>query len=228
MYLQIHTKSEVTMCLKQNPKIKRWKEETMRIGKWEDYSEKYKIASYDFTLAETKKPFRFVVKTNKETGETRCFGSTHIDYSPKKILDNYHIRWPVETGIKELIENYFLNNPTGTSPEKIETHYYSIMLAKSTIDYFQSILSEPNWKGPQDWKCVLSTIRNTVFSNENCELTLNDDGDFLITYLDGDNTGIKGHIAKILEKRKSMGLNKVSWWGNRGLQIKIKDQYDFG
>jgi len=90
-----------------------------------------------FHLAETGKGFRFIVKQNKETLETRSFGSTHTNYSPVKILNSYHIRWPVETGIKDLIENYFLNKPTGTSPEKAEAHY--IMLARLTIDYFHSI-----------------------------------------------------------------------------------------
>jgi len=60
--------------------------------------------------------------------ETRCFGSTHIDYSPVKILNSYHIRWPVESGIKDLIENYFPNKPTGTSPEKAEAHYSDIIV----------------------------------------------------------------------------------------------------
>ena len=52
-------------------------------------------------LAGEAKPFRFIVKQNKETDETRCFGSKRIDYSPKKILDSYRIRWPFETGIKK-------------------------------------------------------------------------------------------------------------------------------
>ncbi|RKX24422.1 MAG: transposase, partial [Candidatus Zixiibacteriota bacterium] len=120
IYLTIRSEADITMCLKQNPKIKRWKEQTIQQGKWQDYQETYRIASMDFILPETGKPFRFIVKQNKQTNETRCFGSTHADYSPTKILNSYHIRWPVETGIKDLIENYFLNRPTGTSPEKVE------------------------------------------------------------------------------------------------------------
>jgi len=191
IYLMIRSEADITMCLKQNPKIKKWKEETIKKGHWEDYGEDYRIASKDFILAETGKPFRFIVKQNKETDETRCFGSTHIDYSPTKILNSYHIRWPVETGIKDLIENYFLNKPTGTSPEKAETHYYCVMLARLTIDYFKSVLCVPQWRSPEDWECVLSTIRTSIFSNQNCELSLDDSGDLLLTYLDGDRHGIK-------------------------------------
>jgi hypothetical protein len=227
IYLMIRSEADITMCLKQNPKIKKWKEETIKKDHWEDYGKEYRIASQDFNLSETAKPFRFIVKQNKETDETRCFGSTHIDYSPTKILNSYHIRWPVETGIKDLIENYFLNKPTGTSPEKVETHYYCVMLARLTIDYFRSVLCVPQWRSPEDWECVLSTIRTTIFSNQNCELTLHDSGDLLLTYLDGDRHGIKKRLAEMFKRRKDMALNQVSWWGYRGVQIEVKNQYDF-
>ncbi len=144
------------------------------------------------------------------------------------ILDLYHLRWPVETGIKDLIENYFLNKPTGTSPEKVEVHYYCIMPARLAIDYFLSVLYAPQWRTPEDWECVLSTIRTSIFSNQNCEMTLDESGDFLITYLDGDNNyGIKKRLANLFKQHKNLGLNKVSWWGGKGVQIEIKKQYDF-
>jgi hypothetical protein len=54
----IRSEADITMCLKQNPKIKRWKEETVKKGDWEDYGEDYRIASQDFTLAETGKPLK--------------------------------------------------------------------------------------------------------------------------------------------------------------------------
>ncbi len=226
IYLTVRSVTDVTMCLKQNPKIKKWKEKTIRKGQWEKYGQEYRIASMDFVLPETGKPLRFVVKENTETGEVRCFGSTHTDYSPKKILNSYHIRWPVETGIKDLIENYFLNKPTGTSPEKVEAHYYCVMLARLAVDYFRSKLCVPEWRTPEDWQCVLSTIRTTIFSNQNCELSIDDNGDFLITYLDSDPHGIKNTLSNLLQKWKESGINKVSWWGNRGIQIQVKDQYE--
>ena len=226
IYLMIRSQADITMCLKQNPKIKKWTEETIKKGSWQDYQKEYQIASKDFSLAQTGKPFRFIVKQNKETGVTRCFGSTHANHSPKKILDSYHIRWPVETGIKDLIENYFLNKPPGTSPEKIEAHYFCVMLARLAIDYFRSVICIPKWRSPEEWECVLSTIRTSLFSNQNCELSLDENGDLLLTYLDGDRHNIKATVARKLQQRKEAGLNRVSWWGGRGVQIEIKNQYD--
>jgi hypothetical protein len=227
VYLIMH-QTHVTMCLKQNKKIKQWKEQTIKNAEWHPYNEKYRLAARDYVLPETGKPFRFVVKQDVETNETRCFGSTHVELSPAKILDAYHLRWPVETGIKDLVENYFLNKPTGTSPEKIESHYYCVMLARLAIDYFLAVLCEPQWKTPEEWECVLSTIRTTLFTNQNCELTRHESGDLELIYLDGDPLGIKEHLKSMLDRRLAAGLNRVPWWGNRGVRIKIEDRFDLG
>jgi hypothetical protein len=228
LYLTIRSETDITMCLKQNKKIKKWREETIRNQEWKNYGKDYQIVSQDFILAESGKRFRFVVKRHIETNEIRCFGSTHMDYSPAQILNLYHIRWPVENGIKDLVENYYLDKATGTSPEKVETHYYCVMLARLAIDYFLSLFCEyeNRWKCVQGWHCVLSTIRTTIFSNQNCEIGVSDSGDLEITYLDGDELGILRNLSKLMEKRKQMGLNKVSWWGDRGVLIRVKNQHE--
>lgn len=228
VYLVTRSDTDVTMCLKQNKKIKLWKEGTLTTAQWQPYGEKYRLASKDYTLPESGKGFRFVVKQNLETNEIRCFGSTHVDYSPEKILDFYHIRWTAESGLKDLVDNYFLDKPTGTSAEKVETHYYCVMLARQAIDYFLTVFGEASWQTPEEWECVLSTIRTTIFSNQNCELTVSEKGNLLLTYLDGDPLGIKNHLKSMLEKRLAINLNRVSWWGNIGVQINIVDKFDLG
>lgn len=227
IYLIVRSSSSVTMCLKQNKRIKKWKEEVLKEPNWQPYGDKYRIASRDYILPESGRTLRFVVKQDIETNETRCFGSTHLDWSPTKILNMYHIRWSVESGIKDLIQNYFLNHPPGDSPEKVEVHYYCVMLARLVIDYFRSIFCESKWRTAEGWESVLSTIRTTIFSNQNCELTLHESGDLKLTYLDGDTNGIKHRLKSMLEQRKIAGLNKVSWWGDRGVRIEIEDQFNF-
>jgi hypothetical protein len=223
VYLHLRSESEVTMCLKQNKKIKKWREETVANEEWQPYGEKYRIACRDYLLLNGI-PFRFVVKQNIETAETRCFGSTHCDWSPKKILDSYHIRWPVETGIKDLIENYFLNKPTGTSAEKSEAHYYCVMASRLAIDLFLENLTEARWKSPEGWRCVLSTVRATLFSDQNCELSLDDSGDILVTYLDGDMHGIKEKLKSMFERLNETDGWRVSWWNNRAVRVNVKNQ----
>ncbi len=223
VYLHIRSESQITMCLKQNKKIIKWREETIAHAQWQPYGEKYHIASRDYLLS-TGIPFRFVVKQKIETGETRCFGSTHCNWSPKKILNSYHLRWPVETGIKDLVENYFLNKPTGTSAEKNETHYYCVMASRLAIDFFLENLAEARWKSPEGWKSVLSTVRSILFSDQNCELTLDDSGDLLITYLDGDAHGIKKRLMSMFERLYELDNWRVPWWNNRAIRVNVEDQ----
>lgn len=223
VYLHIRSESQITMCLKQNKKIIKWREETVANVEWQPYEKKYLIASKDFILS-SGVPVRFVVKKNIETEETRCFGSTHCNWSPKKILDSYHLRWPVETGIKDLLENYFLNKPPGTSAEKTETHYYCIMAAKLAVDLFLENLAETSWKSPEGWRCVLSTVRASLFCDQNCELTLDDSEDLLITYLDGDVQGIKKRLKSMFNRLNELENWQVPWWNNRSIRINVENQ----
>jgi hypothetical protein len=215
------------MCLKQNKKIVKWREETIENAQWQPYGEKYRIASREVFLSNGI-PFRFVVKQNIETAETRCFGSTHCNWSPMKILNSYHFRWPVETGIKDLVENYFLNKPTGTSAEKSETHYYCVMASRLAVDLFLETLAEPRWKSPEGWRCVLSTVRATLFSDQNCELSLDDSGDLLVTYLDGDANGIKNKLKSMFDRLNELDHWRVQWWNNRAIRINVEDQSAMG
>jgi len=223
VYLHIRSESQITMCLKQNKKIIKWREETIAHAGWQPYGEKYHIASRDYLLS-TGIAFRFVVKQKIETGVTRCFGSTHCNWSPKKILNSYHLRWPVETGIKDLVENYFLNKPTGTSAEKNETHYYCVMASRLAIDFFLENLAEARWKSPEGWKSVLSTVRSILFCDQNCELTLDDSGDLLITYLDGDAHGIKRRLKEMFDRLYELDNWRVPWWNNRAIRVNVEDQ----
>ena len=59
-------------------------------------------------------------------------------------------------------------------------------------------------------------------------MSLNETGDFQLTYLDGDPLGIETNLKKMLDQRKTSGLNNVSWWGGRGIAIKIEDRFDPG
>ncbi len=101
------------------------------------------------------------------------------------------------------------------------------MIARLLIDYFRGVLKEPRWRMPEGWESVLSAIRTSVFSNQNCELTLDDTGDLLLTYLDGDPTGVKANMRDMLERRREAELNRVSWWGGRGVSIRIENRYGF-
>ncbi len=81
------------------------------------------------------------------------------------------------------------------------------MASRLTIDLFLENLAEPRWKSPEGWRCVLSTVRATLFSDQNCELSLDDSGDLLVTYLDGDANGIKNKLKSMFDR-----LNELEHW----------------
>ena len=98
------------------------------------------------------------------------------------------------------------------------------MASRLAIDLFLENLTEARWKSPEGWRCVLSTVRATLFSNQNCELSLDDSGDILVTYLDGDTNGIKEKLKSMFERLNETDGWRVSWWNNRAVRVNIKNQ----
>jgi len=98
------------------------------------------------------------------------------------------------------------------------------MASRLAIDFFLENLAEARWKSPEGWKCVLSTVRSILFSDQNCELTLDDSGDLFITYLDGDAHGIKRRLKSMFERLYELDNWRVPWWNNRAIRINVEDQ----
>ena len=99
----------------------------------------------------------------------------------------------------------------GDSPKKVEVPYYCIMIARLVIDYFCRVFKEPSWQTAEAWESFLSTICTSVFSNQNCELSQHDSGDLLLMYLEGDPTGVKKNLQRLLQRRRKADLNQISW-----------------
>ena len=85
-------------------------------------------------------------------------------------------------------------------------------------------LAEARWKSPEGWKSVLSTVRSILFSDQNCELTLDDSGDLFITYLDDDAHGIKRRLKEMFERLYELDNWRVPWWNNRAIRVNVEDQ----
>ncbi len=96
------------------------------------------------------------------------------------------------------------------------------MLARLAIDYFLAASRVSELRTVEDWRCVIATLRTTVFASQSCSLGLHS-GYLLITYHNGDRTGIKQRVKKLLDDHVELTKNKVPWWGNRGIRIAIED-----
>jgi len=74
--------------------------------------------------------------------------------------------------------------------------------------------------------CAINYSSYNIYK-QNCEVTIHESGDLLLTYLDVDPLGVKQRLKSMLLRRSQAGLNRVSWWGNCGLKIQIKDRFNF-
>ena len=60
----------------------------------------------------------------------------------------------------------------------------------------------------------------------NFTLQQNSKGNLVLTLLDSKGNDLEQRVAQLLEERMDQGKNKVLWWGNRGILLRLDDQYD--
>ena len=216
--------TDVIMCLKRNKRVDQLAQEVIAEGKWEDYSEDYEITGKHFTLPSLRKPLHLVVKRNKKTKDLRCFGTTFPGLENKEVLLRYRLRWPIENGLKDLIHSYFIDNILGKDPERIETNFYCVQVARLAYENFLQSLDEKFVRDSAGCKKTLSTFRRLLFGRQNCQIRARGN-DLELSFVDVGGGELQLAIQQLLEKRTHRGLNRVAWWGGRGLRVKFCDQY---
>jgi len=217
--------TDVVMCLKRNRRIDQLAKEVMKEAEWEPYGEAHEIAGKQFHLESLAKPLHLVVKRHRESGEVRCFGTTREGLTPREVLECYRLRWPVENGLKDLIESYFIDHILGKDPEKIEANFYCVQVARLAYENFLMSLDEKFVRDPSGHKKTLATFRRLLFGRHNCELRVR--GEQLeVTYLDVGRGELQAALDRLLERRAEQGLNRVSWWGGLGVKVRFENQYE--
>jgi hypothetical protein len=215
---------EVTMCLKKNKKIMKYLEQIEKENQWEKYSEKYEIASKEFYLERSGKYLHLVAKRRIRDNKIRCFGSTKEGMSKKEILEEYRKRWFVENGIKDLVENYYLDQVPGIDPEKIETNFYCVMIARFALERFVRVTGGFLLKDHNGYRRTLGTIRDIYFTQKNC--TLKSDGNrILLTFSDCLESKHQELLKNMWQVRsRNDALCRIPWWGNKKLDIDFQYQ----
>ena len=156
----------------------------------------------------------------------RCFGSTNTELSGQDLLNKYRYRWLIENGLKDLVISYFLDEMYGNDPEKIEFEFYCVLVARLTYEHFLKELGGEHYHHKDGNKTTLQTVRNLVFENRNCTLEQDAENNLIVTFLDGNGSGLEKQIANLLNTRLENGNNKVLWWKNRGIKLRFDDQYN--
>jgi hypothetical protein len=215
---------DVTMCLKRNKRVEQLMRMAMADAQWAPFGKQYEITGKVFKLETLAKPLHLVVKRNQQTGDLRCFGTTVPQLSNEEVLERYRLRWPIENGLKDLIKSYFIDNILGKDPEKIETNFYCVQVARLAYENFLTSLDERFVRDSAGHKRTLSTFRHILFARHNCELRRR--GDHIeLTYLDLGDGELQKALRQLLAARSDRQLNRVSFWGGLGLTVRFQDQY---
>ena len=218
---------DVCLCLKKNRQIKKLIAPALSSDEgWEKREDGDEIATVDAELPKTGLPLKIVILRDSETRENvRCFASTNMRLSSRELLEKYRCRWLIENGLKDLVYSYFLDEMYGNDPEKIEFEFYCVMIARLTYEYFLKSLADDHYRNGDGDKTTLVTMRNLLFEKRNFMLGLDSEGNFVATFLDSAGNDLERRVAGMLAERLRRGLNKVLWWGNRGIALRFRNQY---
>jgi hypothetical protein len=172
--------ADLTMCIKQNKKVKKFIDSFLQTNpSWLYYDDDhtYSAKTFHIPIQQTDKILQCVLKRKESKGNLRCFGSTLQGLDSMGILKEYRTRWTIETGIKDLIENYYFNNIPGIDPHRINIHYFVVTLARILYEMFCRDYQVA--RNPDGSKKTLDTLRpefiigsNAILSKDKNQLTL--------------------------------------------------------
>ena len=164
--------ADLTMCIKQNKRVKQYIGAFLETNPtWLFYDEDHTYSEQTFTIPirQTEKILKCVVKRKESTGALRCFGSTITTLDSKGILNEYRCRWTIESGIKDLVANYFFDNIPGIDPHRINIHYFVVTLTRGLYEMFCNDYGEAqNHDGS---KKTISTLRSDFITGTNAVLS---------------------------------------------------------
>jgi hypothetical protein len=218
---------DVYLCLKQNKQIKKLITPALaQADGWEKFDKDDEKNFIKVILPHSGLPLSIVILRNRTSKKNiRCFGSTDLRITGGDLLRKYQYRWLIENGLKDLVYSYFVDEIYGTDPEKIEFEFYCVMVARMAYEHFLKELGGEYYHDGNGDKTTLTTMRNLLFEKRNCRVEQNAQGDFDLTLLDSSDSKLEKRVSEMLNRWRGKGKNKVLWWQNRGINLRIDGQY---
>ena len=176
--------ADLTMCVRQNGRVKKYIKmfkKTKPTWVYYDDEHTYTEQTFEIPIQKSNKVLRCLLKRNEKKGKIRCFGSTLNGLNSKEILNEYRNRWKIECGIKDLVENYFLDKIPGIDPHRIDIHYFTVTLARIL---FEMLLKDyDDAKNTDKSKKGLGSLRPEFLVGANATLSRKDEK-LIITWRD--------------------------------------------
>ena len=214
--------AEITACIKQNPFVKKKRDEFLLENGDEDdfwvyydddhvYSSKTFTLSWDFKGGKNNKQKKYslncVVKKNIKNGKLRCFGTSEKGRTSRQILKDYSNRWTIEIGIKDLIHSYYLSNCPGKIPHSVNVHFFMVTVCRQLYQIIQRDLGDDIKNKDQTVK-TLKTMRETLFRQGSAKVLFRKNA-FVINHLNSYSPKRTSQLNKfynIIHERTSNGL----------------------
>ncbi|MBW2615651.1 MAG: transposase [Deltaproteobacteria bacterium] len=213
--------ADLTMCIKQNPRVKQYMKAFLETKPtWLFYDEEHTYTEQTFTIPirQTDKSLKCVLKRKESTGALRCFGSTVMSLDGRAILSEYGLRWIIENGIKDLVENYFFDNNPGIDPHRINIHYFIVTLARSLYEMLCRDYREA--QNPDGSKKTIGTLRSEFMMGANAVLCRKKD-ELILTWMDAYPEKYHEPIKALLHKLNESKSRQLPFLGDLKIRFEI-------
>ena len=209
------------MCIKQNKKVKKFINSFLQTNpSWLYYDDDhtYSEKTFQIPIQQTDKILQCVLKRKESNGNLRCFGSTLQAVDSMGILQEYRARWTIETGIKDLIENYYFNNIPGIDPHRINIHYFVVTLARILYEMFCQDYQVA--RNPDGSKKTIDTLRPEFITGSNALLSRDKD-QLTLTWKDYYPEKQHQVLEALFDKLNKESQQPIPFLGNLRLKFEI-------
>jgi len=215
---------DVTMCMRSNV-LRKFITDKLENGPWRAWSKnaKYEICSARVSLEELGRTVHLVLKRKVGKTSFRIFATTRENLTDEELLNEYGDRWGIETGIKDLVYSYFLDQvPSNGDPVKVDAHFYCVMAAKLAVDLFIKELGGFVAHDRNQSKRTLHSLRDILFTGKPTRLSREFD-QLVLTYHDPIQTAAWDLLMQLQAAQETEVLEMaVPWWG--GMRPVVRHQ----
>jgi len=206
---------DVTMCMRSNA-LRKFIADKIENGPWRPWGEKsrYEICSARVSPEDIDRTVHLVLKRKIGKTKFRIFVTTRKNLTDEALLNEYGDRWGIETGIKDLVYSYFLDQvPSNSDTVKIDAHFYCVMVAKLAVDLFIKEIGGFVASDRNNSRRTLHSLRDIFFTAKIARLTRQID-QFILTYLDGTQSEAWDLLMQLQMYQETDQLAyAIPWWG---------------
>ncbi len=72
----------------------------------------------------------------------------------------------------------------------------------------------------------LTSMRTMLLEKRNCLVDVDAEDNIRVTLLEAEGNALERRAVAVYDELSQQGKNKVLWWGNRGIKLALKNQFE--